>query len=431
MKSYVLIALSLSFQLSSSFGATSWDNPAVLCPEELLSRGFTCPDFTQLPDPYTGFPASFSKEEALDWTNNKAVDLRLCRNKEVWRREQLKPGSFSEGNLKGAWMVIDGGKRVDEKLEAINEVGIKYGIPPHILIGALKQESGMSTIGVWPDGGNYSCGMAQINIQEWCLSMNRLSAEKKAELGWPNIACEPGVLPTDSVKPFYEIALKNAAPRKSYELVASDYDGITAEDVGLPATTFQAVNSFVHNCQNISLSITAKAQNLKNLFDNFVPKTLREAEIYPEGVSFARSCNRAYPSRAYPLHTGWLLAVAMYNAGPKQAKLIGHYYQVKKNKFPLMTPLDLIEALHWSGKWKFGTDSVFFKDQDGNKLSQRWYKSCIVQKHVAKVIQHVTAPTETIAKSLEQEGCKPTGVPDYRQSSSGVKENKSSRFWDR
>lgn len=429
MKSYVFIAFAIGLQCASTFGATSWDNPAVLCPEELLPKGLACPDFTQLADPYSGLPDGMSKEEATDWINNKSFDLRLCRNREVWRREQIKAGSFSEAALKGAWMVIDGGKQVKEKLEAVHAAGIKYGIPPQILIGALKQESGMSTIGVAPDGGNYSCGMAQINIQEWCLSMNRLSAGEKAALGWPEISCEPSVLPTDSVKAFYEIALKNAAPRRSYELVASDYDGISAEDVGLPLNTFNAVNSFVHNCQNIALSISAKAQNLKNLFDYFVPKALKGNELYPEGKTFPRNCSNEYPTKAYPLHTGWLLAVAMYNAGPVQAKLIGHYYDVQKNKFPAMTPLDLIEALHWGGKWKTGTDSVFFKDQDGNKFSQRWYKSCVVQKHVAKVIQHATVINQSIAKSLEQEPCKPTGVPEYRQNSSGVKIEKKDRKW--
>jgi hypothetical protein len=34
----------------------------------------------------------------------------------------------------------------------------------------------------------------------------------------------------------------------------------------------------------------------------------------------------------------------------------------------------------------------------------------------------VTAPGESIAKSLEKEGCKTTGVPEYRKVSSGIKE---------
>jgi hypothetical protein len=258
--------------------------------------------------------------------------------------------------------------------------------------------------------------------------MNRLSQEERAALGWPSISCDSDALPTDSVKPFYDLALKNAGNKPNYQLNAEDYKVLPSKAVNFLFSNssaqdkrFQAVSSFVHNCQNISLSIAFKAQTLKSLFDNFVPQSLKDAELYSEGKTFPRSCKNTYSSRAYPLHTGWLLAVAMYNAGPAQAKLLEHYYQVKNNNFPSINPLGLIEALHWGGKWKSGTNNIIFKDQAGNSLSQGWFKSCIVQRHVARVIQHVTLPAESIAKSLEQDGCKTTGVPLYRQVSSGVK----------
>ncbi|MBC7539190.1 MAG: hypothetical protein H7281_10240 [Bacteriovorax sp.] len=428
MKNYFLITL-LCLHALPAMSATSWDNPAVLCPEEILPRGLTCLDFSHVENAYTDFPDETTKEEMLDWRNNKAADLKVCRNLEVIRREQVKAGSFSAATLEQAWMVVDGGKQVKEKLEAIEAASLKVGIPPQVLIGAMKQESLLSSLGVSPDGGNYSCGMAQLNIQEWCQSMNRLPEADKTALGWPAISCDESVLPTDIIKPFYDIAIKNIGTRAGYQLAAEDFNGITAQDVvgsfsssNIQDKRYQAVTSFVHNCQNISLSISFKAQTLKGLYDNFVPKSLKDAELYTEGKTFPRACKNAYTSRAYPLHTGWLLAVAMYNAGPGQAKLLGHYYQVKDNKFPAINPLGLIEALHWGGKWKKGTDNVLFKDQDGNKLTQRWFKSCIVQRHVARVIQHVTLPAESIAKSLDQEGCKMTGVPEYRQVSSGIKD---------
>lgn len=422
LKNACFIILATLFYGLAVKAETAWDNPAVLCPEEILPRGFDCLDLSAVSDPYLEFPPTLSKEEVDDWTNNKSADLRLCRNLEVIKREKIKPGSFSEYNLKGAWMVIDGATFVKEKLEAILAASVKYGIPPQILIGALKQESGLSSIGVAPDGGNYSCGIAQMNIQEWCESINQLPKEQRAELGWPVIKCDGATLPTEVIKPFYEIALKkNSGIKTSYQMTASDYDGITAADVGLDENTFVAANSFLHNCQNFVLSIDFKARILKNLFDRFVPKSLREAELYSasSGLTFPRQCQSAYPVAAYPLHTGWLLAVAMYNAGPVQAKLLGHYYHVVNNEFPVLNPLDLIEALFWGGKWKEGTDSVVFSDQNGREFSQRWYKSCVVQKHVARVIQHVTIFSETIARPLDLEGCKIT-VPDYRQVSSGV-----------
>ena len=435
MKSYFLILLTLFLQVAPAFSAQSWDNPAVLCPEEILPKGIPCLDLSRVENPYSDFPDGITKEEKLDWKNNKLADLRFCRNLEVLRREQVKAGTYSAATIEDAWMTVDGGKRVDEKLAAINAASLKYGLPPQVLIGAMKQESLLSSIGVSPDGGNYSCGMSQLNIQEWCQGMNHLSLEEKASLGWPTISCDSDVLPTDIVKPFYDIAIKNAGTKPHYQISAEDFKGITAADVNskflksnMQDNRFQAVTSFVNNCQNISLSISFKALALKALFDNYVPKAMRDAELYSEGKTFPRACKTAYTTKAYPLHTGWLLAVAMYNAGPSQAKVVGHYYQVKNNKFPDIDPLGLIEALHWGGKWKKGTDSLVFKDQDGNKFTQSWFKSCIVQRHVARVIQHVTNPTETIAKSLDQEGCKLTGVPEYRHISSGVKDNTANGF---
>ena len=429
----MITALALSLNVVPSFAATDWQNPAVMCPEEVLPKGLECPDFSQVDDVYADYPDNMSAAEIKDWKNNKAADLKFCRNSEVLRREKNKAGTYSPATIESAWMTVNGGLNVKEKLNAIQAASVKIGIPPQILLGAMKQESLLSSLGVSPDGGNYSCGMAQLNIQEWCQSIKRLSDEEKAGLDWPSgISCEDDVLPTNIVKPFYDIAIKNIGTRPSYELNSENFKGITLDQVtaGFPAASeavqvqrFQAVSSFVNHCQDISLSVAFKAQTLNRLYLNFVPKALRDAEQYPAGKTFPRTCANAYPSIAYPLHTGWLMAVAMYNAGPQQSKLVDYYFQIKDDKYPALNPLDLIEALHWGGKWKKDTDFIGFQDQSGNKLQQRWFKSCIVQRHVARVIQHVTLPAESIAKSLEQGGCTLTGVPAYRQKSSGIKDS--------
>lgn len=408
--------------LSNAFAEFSWENPPVLCPEESMPRGYTCPDFSHITDPYAEFPAGMAIEEINEWTINRAADLRFCRNSEILRREKEKPGTFSESSLKMAWLVVDGGKNVAEKLAAIEKASADFQIPPQILIGALKQESQLSSIGVQPDGGNYSCGIAQLNINEWCESMNALSADEQAALNWPRISCETSTLPTESVKAFYEIALKKNAPgRPGYTMTPEDYQTIQQSDVSLPGPLFLAVRSYLNHCQDFQLSIAFKARILKNLFDRFVPSALTSNELYLPGKTFERTCKNPYTVKAYPLHTGWLLATAMYNAGPVQAKLVGHYFKVQNYQFPQINPQELIEALHWGGKWKEGTDLLIFRDQKEKEFSQKWLKSCIVQRHVAKVVQHVTAGTELIVRSLEQEGCR-ASVPLYRQVSSGVKE---------
>jgi len=416
----------------SSF-AVDWANPPVMCPEEILPKGIDCPDFSKVEKVFEEYPASFTSEQIKDWRANKAADLRLCRNKEVLKREANKPGSYTAGTIENAWMVVNGGERVQEKLDAVNKAVVKYQIPPQVLLGAMRQESLLSSLGVSPDGGNYSCGMSQLNIQEWCNSAKKLTDEEKDKLGWPkNISCDEATIPTDIVKPFYDIAVTRLGNRPSYQLTAEDFKGITEEQVigsfpkasdDVQKTRFKAIASFVNHCQDIELSIDFKARTLRGLYLNFVPAELREKNTYREGETFGRKCAAPYLTNAYPLHTGWLLAVAMYNAGPRQRALVDHYFQIKDNKYPSLTPLDLIEALHWGGKAKWRSDVLEFKDQDGNKMSQKWFKSCIVQRHVARVIQHATLPIESIAKSLDQEGCKNNGeIPDYRKKASGIKE---------
>lgn len=432
MKKKLLISTLVALTSLSSL-AVDWQNPLVMCPEEILPKGIPCLDFSKVKDVYADFPDSASVEVMKDWKANKAADLKLCRNREVLRRETEKAGTFSPATIEAAWMVSNGGEKVSEKLQAIQAASAKYEIPAQILMGAMKQESLLSTLGVSPDGGNYSCGMSQLNIQEWCSIMNKQSEEVKANLGWPSsISCEDDALPTTIVKPFYDIAIKQLGSRPSYQLRSDDFTGITQEQVvssfpsgssELQEKRFSAISSFVNHCQDINLSIDFKARTLRGLFLNFVPKELREKNLYTDGKTFNRTCATPYTLKAYPLHTGWLLAVAMYNAGPRQKDLFDHYFSIENNNYPELTPLDLIEALHWGGKYKKRSDNVVFENQNGDKLTQTWFKSCIVQRHVARVIQHATLPVESIAKSLEQGGCRPNdGVPEYRQKTSGKKE---------
>ncbi len=427
MKTLILIALSLL-----SFSAVAgWDNPAVLCPEEILPRGFACPDLTLVKNPYTDLPVNMSEQERIEWTRNRTSDLKLCQNKEVLRREEMYPGSFTPLQIQIGWMIVEGGKNAPEKLQSILSSSQKYQIPPHVLIGALKQESLMAGLGISPDGGNYSCGIAQLNIQEWCNSIGLLSTVEKERLGWPSsITCDN--LPTTIVEPFYAIASTRLGNRPDYQITSSDFSGITQDQVvrSFPAGSeylqglrFKAITSFLKHCQSDALSIPFKAHTLRGLFNNFVPAPIKNNEVYTAGRTFNRRCSTPYPSKYYPLHTGWLIAVASYNAGPRQTQLVEHYYQVQNNVFPSLSPLDLIEALHWGGKVKEGSTRLYYVGQNQTLMSQLWYKSCVVQRHVARVIQHVTIPGQTIARSLEQVPCSNGAVPKYRQLSSGIKEN--------
>lgn len=431
MKKILVMALTLYFGNTTLFASIKWSSPPVLCPEEILPKGLTCLDLSQVKNPYTDFPIEMSSEEISNWKNNNAIDLQVCRRQEILNREKIKPGSFSSAKLEEAWMVADSANNINEKLDAIQEASVKYGIPPQVLVGALKQESLLSSLGLSPDGGNYSCGISQLNIQEWCQSMNQLSLDEKEKYGWPSIKCDSDNLPTNIVKSFYDIAVKKLDNRLTYQLRAEDFKNITPEQVDMnfpPADStlqdkrFKAILSFTTYCQDPKLSILFKAQNLKSLYDRFVPAKLKNNELYSDKNKFQRNCKQPYSTRAYPLQTGWLLAVAMYNAGPLEAKLVKYYFKVENNNYPNLNPLDLIEALYWGGKYKPDTNNrIFFNDPNGKQYSQNWYKSCVVQRHIARVIQYVTVPKATIATSLEQSPCSFDTIPEYRKNSSGIK----------
>lgn len=424
MKTLILTLFLFSFKAF----AVSWEQPPILCVEEILPQGFACLDFSKVEDIFNDFPDSTTPDEILEWRNHRSADLRFCRSREVLRREALSPGKFSPASIQISWMVVNGAQEVQKKVQAIYNSAKNYSIPPHVLSGALKQESLFSSLGISPDGGNFSCGMAQLNIQEWCRYMKSISIEQKNKLDWPlGIKCNDDQLPTDIVSPLYELALNNLKIKKpAYQISKDDFSRISFEEISakskIDKIQFQAVMSFVNHCQEIELSIAAKAMTLKSLYDTFVPESMKKVENYSQGETFQRSCQTPYDLKQYPLHTGWLLAVAMYNAGPIEVKVLDHYYDVKYDIYPLIHPDGLIEALHWGGKWKRNTKLVEFEDQSGEIYTQSWFKSCIVQRHIARVVQHVTIPGQNLVKSLEQAPCSLSlDVPEYRQISSGKK----------
>lgn len=404
-----------------------WRNPTVLCPEEALPQGVPCLDLSRVNNPWDDFPAGMSSEEIHTWKTTLSKDLKVCRARENLRREAVAPGSFTPIQIQIAWMTSRGGESARQKLAKIVESARLLQMPPQILVGALTQESLLADLGISSDGGNYSCGIGQLNISEWCLGMNTLPASERAQLGWPTMSCDT-VTPA-MVAPFHNLALRRLGTRPAYRLEAADFAGITQAQVAgqfpaaapaVQATRFKAITSFVNNCQNFAYGIPFKARNIRDLFERYVPAKMKAEEVYAAGERFARSCANAYESKFYPLHTGWLLALAAYNAGPSMTKLLEHYYQASGSQMPSLNPLDLIEALYWGGEVRAGSNRVYFTGANQRTFSQTWYKSCVVQRHIARIIQHVTIPGTTIARSLEETPCGQE-VPANRRASTGVK----------
>jgi hypothetical protein len=412
-----------------------WARPPVACIEDLVPQFLPCPDFTGVVDPYADYPAGMTTAEKTYWSVQHRPDLSLCRSKEVQRREAENPGSMSPGYRENAWMWVKQAEDLPQKIVAIYDVAEKADMPPQILFGALKQESLLSNLGITVDGANFSCGIGQINVLEWCQYANTLPVAEQIAMGWPaGVSCSDGTLATELVRPFYTIALAKLHGRPDYELTPAEFTGIAENDVvgSFPAATpdvqmkrFQAVANFVQYCSDLEYGIAAKGHELRRLFDGSVPAPLKTREIYDTGDASPTNCLRPYTSHYYPLHTGWLLADAIYNAGDRQVSSLEYYYRMTKSThesgdgWQILDPLRLIEGLHWGGTWNEKTKQIEYTNVYGVAGSQTWYKSCVVQRHIANVIQYAALPGQTIARSLERVPCSPKIVPAYRKRSSG------------
>jgi hypothetical protein len=196
----------------------------------------------------------------------------------------------------------------------------------------------------------------------------------------------------------------------------------------------------VNGCQEPQNGIAAKADALASLYERYIPRGLKEREQYGKKEKYKRRCATASYDRTYPLHSGWLLAVGAYNAGPRVVDALAHYNEwtpsdVDSGKtFKDFTPANMIESLYWSGKYNQDTDRIDFTTLGGSPMSWLWFKECVVQRHIARVIQHVTLPgVPNFVDSLEgnYKCAKSTfdpdgkliksGVPPFRQASSGTK----------
>lgn len=426
--------------------ATDWSAPPVATARQMipLAPDFPCLDLTGVANPQKDLPP-LSEEEQRFWTVEHKRELRVCRAREVLRREPL--GTVSEALVEWAWMTDLGVRRAEEKLAAIEESSREHGIPEQILVGAFMQESLLAELGISDDGGNYSCGVGQVNLLEWCRWAESLPAERQDGISWPrselaawrarggaDSVCSEPLLSPGLVSPFHRLALSRLRGEPAYRLRPEHFSGVRLEDVvpefpagpsALQELRFAGVMSFVRNCSLAENGIAAKAHELGRIFSTYVPEALRSVQLAD--------------GRYYPLHTGWLLADAIYNAGPGIVTAISWYLGLdparlaSRETWRAFTPVDLIEALYWAGKYNTAAAALEYRDFDGSLRRHTYFKACVVQRHVARVVQYASLPGVELARSLEGElGCRKiekdsagrvirSNVPLERQRSSGRK----------
>ena len=459
---FLLLVLQVStVHAASQTEPINWAQPPVGCIEEVIPRDsdYPCPDLSQVADPTRDFPPSFTQQEIELWNRERARDLAMCRAHEIMRRENLKPGSFDAIIAERAWMRLQGAADSTEKADAIYDASEREGVPGHVLLGALAQESLVADLGISDDGGNFSCGIGQLNVLEWCRWADSQPGAVQAQMEWPTelssaykaahgalSVCSAPLLATTLIKPFYSLGLKNLKGLPEYRLRPEHLRDISLSQVvgAFPEGSkteqqlrYAIAHSFTQNCSDFRLAIPAKAHELHALYNDAVPEAMKQVQLYSSGERFERTCRRPVNSQYYPLHTGWLLADAAYNAGSRVVSMVTHYLRLtpesfaQENTWAQFRATDLISALFWAGKYNPKTDLIEFVDFSGKKGTITWFKSCVVQRHIARVVQYVTLPGHSIAESLEDKnGCfkstfdsngnlVKTSVPLIRQKSSG------------
>jgi hypothetical protein len=447
----LVVFLSVVAGWNVSHAAVDWSQPPVGCIEEIVpSRpDRPCPDLTSVADPRRDWPAGMDPADLAYFKTNKHP-LQYCRSTEMLRREARAPGTYSPVSIEVAWMWSIAGANHAAKVKAIYSASRAVGMPAHVLTGALYQESLMAELGIAQDGNNYSCGIGQINILEWCRWANVQSAQLKQQMGWPQSGLRCEDLELSFVKPFYDIAKSRLNGLPEYRLLLDHFKNIGYNDVvgKFPSATeavqkirYQAVRSFIDNCSEPNKAITAKAHELADLFKRYVPAGMKQNERYAAGDGFKRKCQDTGNGEYYPLHAGWLIAVGSYNAGPQAVDALAHYQKWDRAAvndpatFRDFTPANMIESLYWAGKWNPQDDKIHFTLLWGREFSWPWFRACVLQRHIARVAEHVTAPGQkppvssmedkygTCMRSQVDSSGKviKTGVPSHRQTSSGIK----------
>lgn len=441
-----------SLAQDAEFKPVNWAQPPLGCVEEMVPHRADrpCLDLSGVENPVKDWPANLSPEAKQYWFGQRR-GLNICRSEEVLRREKARPGSMNPGHVELSWMAIDSLRNQEGKVQAIYDASAQTGIPLHVLTGAVYQESLFSELGIADDGGNFSCGVEQINISGWCQWVNKQSAADKQAMNWPqtNVNCaDTNLIKLSLIKPIYEIAKTRLNGLPEYRLNKTHFANIPLSSfVGQwPSASsqvqnlrYQLIQSFVNNCSDGRKGILAKANELAGIYNQFISGALKNKDRYARGESFARQCRGTQTGNAYPLHAGWLLAVSAYNAGPRSVDALAHYNNWDKTEMndprlvSALTPNDIVTSLYWAGRYNSGNDLIEFNGLNGTLKNWTWFKGCVAQRHIARVMQHVTLLPDFFVDSLEngipcgrsqfddQGNLIKSAVPEFRQKSSGHK----------
>lgn len=449
---------SMSLAEDAALRPVNYAQPPVGCVEEMVPHrsGRPCPDFSQVSRPTSEWPAMSAEDKAYWWKERRGI--AVCRAEEVMRRERQSPGSQSAINVELSWMTMDALKNYETKVSTVYSAARENGIPLQVLTGAIYQESMFAELGVSDDGGNFSCGMQQINLIGWCDYMNKQPADVKASMNWPDapvkcsynaeeLAANPNpvkVVELEFIRPLYQIA-KSRSNVPGYRMRKEHYANIPlssvvgkwpAADKATQELRYRVIMSYINSCSDPKHGIMAKANELKTVYDLHVGNTgFGPKDRYAAGEKFNRKCREEQVGDAYPLNTGWVLTIASYNGGPRAVDAVAAYEGwtladlQNPAKMANYTPNDLVKAMYWGGKYNSSNDMIEFPwlKRPGTTRAWPFFKACVAQRHISRMMQHVTLTPDYFVDTLEgSSGCQrgsfpngPSGTPRERQNSSG------------
>ena len=347
-------------------------------------------------------------------------------------------------HLEDDWRLLNSASHAKSKIETIYQTANRYDMPAQILTGALLQESSMADFGINEDFGNWSCGIGQLNILEWCDWAIHQDPSTQDEIQWPRkeanrvIRENPGLdvcsgyfLRASFAKPFYTIGMKrlraDGIQRPDFLLSNETFmnpkrienyqvwDGINIESLKKTHCTrknrynseclkisktdnethaaslrFLITQNFTEHCADYHYGIPAKGHTLRAIFDT-LPKEIKESQHYEENESYSRNCYQNQKSKVYPLQLGWLLADIVYNAGDEILPGIMNYQKKNHLDWNTMEPNQLVQAVHETLKIK----------KYNRHLTP--IGRCEARFHIQNVIKNVTLPDAKIVDSTPED----------------------------
>ncbi len=314
--------------------------------------------------------------------------------------EKIKANLASEEDAADDWNQCIGSQQFDEKVNAIYKAANEYDMSPIVLAGAILQESSGGDLGLGRDFDNWTCGPSQFSVITWCEWASKQDVGTQKAINWPtalvksfqsknpdlNICSENKFLYREQSRPFLEIAMRRMKADihvdKEYMLqekymiepvpiqfkdvaselstLSNNHHALLAGDVEAENIRFQITRSFTDNCANHNLAFRAMAFDLRKIFESLPPE-IQKAQMMEKSkgknLLYAK-CKANITTKAYPLSVGWLIADAIYNAGPSILPGILDYQTKSKIPWDKFSQSDLLKAINHATTPEFGMQGI-------------------------------------------------------------------------